>query len=157
MIEGKFEINPTEGQIMSEVDVSETYATLLNAEMIMSTSSDRYFSVDKSFLYKCIDLYLSSVFVDSAWYLEKYPDIQPAVESGVFKSAAEHYRRHGYYEHRKPFEMIVDEAWYLETYPDVRSAIGSRHFSSGQNHFDTVGFREGRLPFSNFTLRIHEC
>lgn len=130
-----------------------TYATLINSKITIPSSSTPYFAVEQHFFYGRMQEYLSSVYVDTQWYLKNYPDVSEAITAGVVSGAEEHYRRYGYYEHRKPYEIKVDEDWYVNAYPDIKSAISSEVFASGQEHFDTVGYKEGRLPFANFTLR----
>jgi hypothetical protein len=98
--------------------------------------------------------YLSKIYVDPDWYLANNPDIRDAVANGAVSGPAEHFRRFGFYEHRKPYQINVDEAWYLDAYPDVKSGLDTGHFESAQNHFDVLGFKEGRYPFANFTLLL---
>src|SRR6266446_4201030 len=60
---------------------------------------------------------------DEEWYLSQYPDVRAAIQSGLLKSAFEHYRRRGILEKRLPSKPVVNEAWYLEAYPDVAQAV----------------------------------
>jgi len=138
---------------MKKTRSAVTYATLINSKVAIPSASTPYFAVEQHFFYNRMEEYLASVAVDTDWYLRNYPDVREAIESGVVTGAEEHYRRYGYYEHRKPHEIAVDEKWYAESYPDIKSAIDAGHFPSGQEHFDLLGFKEGRLPFANFALR----
>jgi len=138
---------------MKKTRTAVTYATLINNKVAIPSASTPYFAVEQHFFYNRMEEYLASVAVDTEWYLRNYPDIREAIESGAVTGAEEHYRRYGYYEHRKPHEILVDEKWYAESYPDIQSAIDAGHFPSGQHHFDLLGFKEGRLPFANFALR----
>jgi hypothetical protein len=83
---------------------------------------------------------------DEEWYLSQYPDVRAAIQSGLLKSALEHYRRHGILEKRLPSKPVVNEAWYLRTYPDVAQAIREGRQMSAYNHFVKYGYREGRAP-----------
>jgi hypothetical protein len=134
--------------------VPVTYASLINNKVAIISSTTPYFAVEQHFFYNLMESYLSRIYVDEQWYLNTYPDIRDAVSNGAASSAAEHFRRFGYYEHRKPYQINVDEAWYLEAYPDVKSAIDAGHFTSAQNHFDVLGYKEGRIPFANFALQL---
>jgi hypothetical protein len=140
-------------ETMTKPEKVTTYATLINSKITIPSSTTPYFAIEQHFFFDRMQEYLSSVYIDSNWYLRNYPDVGEAIQAGKVSGAAEHYRRYGYYEHRKPHEIIVDETWYADSYPDIKSAIASGVFASGQEHFDTVGFKEGRLPFANFTLR----
>jgi hypothetical protein len=84
--------------------------------------------------------------LDEEWYLSQYPDVQAAIQSGLLKSALEHYRRHGILEKRLPSKPVVNEAWYLRAYPDVAQAIRERREMSAYDHFVKYGYREGRAP-----------
>jgi hypothetical protein len=130
-----------------------TYAALINSKIAIPSGSTPYFAVEQHFFFDRMADYLRSVFVDSDWYLAAYPDVGEAISAGKVLGAEEHYRRYGYFEHRKPYEIKVDEAWYAESYPDVQLAITSNVFESAQEHFDKLGFKEGRLPYANFALR----
>ena len=133
-----------------------TYASLSNNKIAIISTTTPYFAVEQHFFYDLMESYLSHIYVDSDWYLEKYPDIRDAITVGAVSGAAEHFRRFGYYEHRMPHRIEVDEAWYVDAYPDVKSGIDLGHFVSGQAHFDMLGYREGRIPFANFALRLAE-
>lgn len=134
-----------------------TYATLINSKVAIISTSTPYFAVEQHFFYKLMEEYTGQIHVDSAWYLEAYPDISDAIKAGAVSGAEEHFRRFGYYEHRMPYKLSVDEAWYLGAYPDVKAGIDAGHFPSGQHHFDMLGFKEGRLPFANFKLRLKDA
>jgi len=134
-----------------------TYAALINTKNALSSATTPYFAVEQHFFYKIMEHYIGNVYVDSTWYLEKYPDIREAVKSGGVSGAEEHFRRFGYYEHRMPYRISVDEDWYVNAYPDVQSGIDAGHFASGQAHFELLGFKEGRIPFANFVLQTVEA
>ena len=130
----------------------ETFATLINRKMLLPSMRSNYVGVDMHFLSTILASELMTVRVDDAWYLARYPDVVPAIGRGLCVGAADHYMRHGYYEHRLPREILVNEDWYLRVHEDVRRAVAGKDYASGQHHFDEVGFREGRLPYPGFSL-----
>ena len=131
--------------------VTVPYASLLNAKIIEETN-DGPLLIDRHFLIFCMQPILAKIKVDDNWYLERYPDVQLAIDTNVVPSAAAHYTRHGYFENRMPYRIEVDREWYLRQYPDVGLAIEREEFSSAQEHFEIVGFAEGRFPHANFSL-----
>lgn len=88
-----------------------------------------------------------NVDVDEDWYLRRYPDVANAVQTGVFKSAKDHFVNNGYFEGRMPFRMEVDESYYLGRNPEVADFVRRKELDSGQQHFDENGYLEGRKPF----------
>jgi hypothetical protein len=133
--------------------LAETYATLLNRKIIIPSSKTNYVAIDQDYWTASLIPLIQTIYVDEAWYLDKYPDVKQAVAEGKIASARQHYCRFGYLEHRMPYPIAVDEAWYLDQYPDVRAAVLNQDFVSAQAHFEEVGFKEGRLSFPNFVLR----
>jgi hypothetical protein len=131
----------------------ESYATLINKKILLPSQKTNYIAAETHFLVVALRSRIEQIFVDEAWYLAKYPDIQSAISSGVVKSAREHYALHGFYEHRLPYAIDVDEAWYLAQYQDIRNAVFEGTFPTGQAHFEKLGYREGRLPFADFHLK----
>src|SRR5215469_1123224 len=128
--------------------VTVPYASLLNAKIIEETN-DGPLLIDRHFLIFCMQPILAKIKVDDNWYLERYPDVQLAIDTNVVPSAAAHYTRHGYFENRMQYRIEVDREWYLRQYPDVGLAIEREEFSSAQEHFEIVGFAEGRFPHAN--------
>ncbi|HEX2941722.1 MAG TPA: hypothetical protein VHO91_11800 [Rhodopila sp.] len=90
---------------------------------------------------------LQGVEVDTAWYLERYPDIADAIKEGIVMSAQAHFLADGYFEGRWPFPIKVDEEYYLEQNPGVADYVQRGLLESGQQHFNENGYMEGRLPF----------
>jgi hypothetical protein len=88
----------------------------------------------------------ADVTVDAEWYLSQYPDVRAGIQNGLFKSALDHYRAHGYFEKRLPLKPVVCEVWYLRRYPDVAQAIREGWESTAHNHFIKYGYLEGRIP-----------
>jgi hypothetical protein len=90
---------------------------------------------------------LLSVPVDENWYKTIYQDVEQAIQTGVLKSAKEHFVSSGYFEGRLPSKVVVDEEFYIARYPDVAEGIDEGEINSAQEHFESHGFAEGRLPF----------
>lgn len=140
--------------VVSSEPIPVTYASLINNKIAIMSASTPYFAVEQHFFYELMEKHLSRIFVDSDWYLQRYPDIAEAVKAGSVSDAKDHFCRFGYYEHRMPYRIDVDEAWYLGAYPDIKKGIEAGHFPTAQHHFDMLGFREGRIPFANFSLKL---
>jgi hypothetical protein len=134
--------------------LADSYATLLNQKIIVPSQKTSYIAVERSHLIAFLAPLIGRILVDEDWYFARYPDVRDAVKRGEVGSAAAHYARSGYYEHRLPYDIEVDEAWYLSQYEDVRQAVDDGAFESGARHFHELGFAEGRLPFSHFALRL---
>ncbi|MCW5713957.1 MAG: hypothetical protein KIT43_05530 [Bauldia sp.] len=130
-----------------------TFASLVNSKVVVPSTRNDYWAVNKHFLSDLLSTRLGDVHVDQAWYLSRYPDVAKAIETGTVADAAEHYRKFGYFEHRMPMRIEVQEDWYLKEYADVGTAVRERVFPSAQAHFDLVGYAEGRLPWAGFSLR----
>ncbi len=128
------------------------YGTLLGRKMVVPSTRTGYIAVDQFLFFELMARRLQKVEVDEDWYLETYPDIKAAIAAGAVRSAAHHYRRFGYFEHRMPRRIAVDEAWYLQAHPDVKDAIAKQVYASAQEHYVIAGFREGRLPYAGFDL-----
>ncbi|MBD2123209.1 hypothetical protein H6F68_20170 [Trichocoleus sp. FACHB-262] len=75
-------------------------------------------------------------------YLQRYPDVANAVQSGIFSSGFQHLVQFGLEEGR--FAALFNEQYYLQKYPDVANAVQTGIFSSGSQHFLQFGFTEGR-------------
>lgn len=128
------------------------YGALLARKLVVPSSRTGYVAVEQFLFFDLMTRRLAEVPVDEAWYLATYPDVKDAIASGAVRSAAHHYTRFGYFEHRMPRPIAVDEAWYLRAHPDVKDAIDKGVYSSGQQHYETAGLREGRHPFPGFSL-----
>jgi hypothetical protein len=131
----------------------DTYATLMNKKLVVPSAKTPYVAVDRLFFTAMLAQDLAHILVDETYYLAHSPDVREAIERGEFASAADHYVKVGFYEHRMPYEIAVDEAWYLEHYTDVAEAVRAGVFATGQAHFYLLGFREGRFPYAGFTLK----
>lgn len=89
------------------------------------------------------DITPTEIFYDEQFYLNQNPDVNTAVEQGVFANGFDHYMRYGQFEGRDPSQMF-DEDNYLAFYPDVANAVEAGFFKSGFDHFTNYGFYEGR-------------
>lgn len=78
-------------------------------------------------------------FFDTAWYLERYPDVAAADLHPLL-----HFLRHGLSERRDP-NRFFDSAWYCEHYPDV--AVNGSH---PLLHYLQVGAAALRNPHPHF-------
>jgi hypothetical protein len=117
-----------------------------------STPQMRLIEIPEDRLRPLIQVVLSLVDVDEAWYLKTNPDVDHAVRTGLLSSARAHYIEAGFFEDRWPFPIEVDEFWYQNEYPDVKSAIARGNVESSQDHFNRYGFLEGRLPSLGWSL-----
>jgi glycosyltransferase involved in cell wall biosynthesis len=82
---------------------------------------------------------LTSGFFDPAWYLEKYPDLDPG-----FMGALQHFVKHGAFEWRSPGPFF-DSEWYMLQNPDLRAAVEARLLNP-LLHYLEHGAKEGRKP-----------
>lgn len=128
------------------------YGSLLDRKTVVLSSRTGYIAVDQFMFFDLMAHRLADVPVDEDWYIQTYPDVREALAAGVISSAAKHYARFGYFEHRMPRRIVVDVAWYTEVHPDVREAIAKQFYNSAQDHYELAGFREGRLPYAGFDL-----
>jgi len=132
---------------------TETFATLVNRKLLVPSARTAYLAVQRDFLIDLLAPALATIHLDSAWYLAHSPDVAAAIARGEFASAADHFVRVGYFEHRMPYPIDIDEPWYLAHYPDVAAAVRAGTFASARAHFYQDGYREGRYPHPNFALR----
>jgi hypothetical protein len=109
-------------------------------------------TIDGKLLHNLLQIVSSTVPLDEAFYLSKYPDVAEAISRGNFKNVRHHFGTFGFFEGRQPFEIVVDEEFYLKANPDIKRSIRDGHEKSGQSHYDRYGWKEGRLPYANFNL-----
>jgi hypothetical protein len=107
---------------------------------------DAVIGVPREMLARLVDLYISCWDFDEQWYLETYPDVQDAINRGMFPSGWAHFRGDGYFEGRLGAEPVVDTEWYTSTYPDIAQAMLDGKITSALDHFVKFGYAEGRLP-----------
>ncbi len=132
---------------------TETFATLVNRKLLVPSARTAYVAVQRDYLVALMAPALATIHLDSAWYLAHSPDVAAAIARGEFASAADHFVRVGYFEHRMPYPIDIDEPWYLAQYPDVAAAVRAGVFPTARAHFYQDGYREGRYPHPNFVLR----
>ncbi len=132
---------------------TETFATLVNRKLLVPSARTAYVAVQRDYLVALMAPALATIHLDSAWYLAHSPDVAAAIDRGEFASAADHFVRVGYFEHRMPYPIDIDEPWYLAQYPDVAAAVRAGVFPTARAHFYQDGYREGRYPHPNFALR----
>jgi hypothetical protein len=136
--------------------ISETYAALISRKVLVSSAATPYFAIEQHMFFRLMEIALECIDVDEDWYIARNSDVAEAVRNGSISSAAYHYRRFGFYEHRMPYAIEVAEAWYLQSYADVEDGLFRKVYPSAQSHFETVGFREGRLPYPDFSLGVRK-
>lgn len=83
---------------------------------------------------------------DEYFYLETYPDVREAVNSGKFVSGLDHYQSFGFLEGRIPSMVSFNHKEYLRIYEDVAEyASNTRNKKKAAvEHFVKFGFAEGR-------------
>jgi hypothetical protein len=82
---------------------------------------------------------------DQDWYLNNYPDVKRAIESGAFVDAKHHYIECGYFEGRLPGLIGFDAGRYLNTYEDLKPISTLPNADKvAERHFVQYGYREGR-------------
>ncbi|WP_254568572.1 hypothetical protein [Oscillatoria sp. HE19RPO] len=91
---------------------------------------------------------MSLAVYNESFYLANNPDIQQAVNSGIFTSGLSHFQIFGLGEGRVQVSPFYDEATYLVNNPDVAAAVSNRTLTSGLQHFIQLGEAEGRVSIS---------
>lgn len=130
---------PAFTDIMCLVDVIPARGTLM-----AHSSTDR--------LKTLVKLMLSTIPVDSAWYLKAYPDVRASIAAGTVANAAEHFVNLGYFKDYWPYKIKFDEVWYLGKYPELMAALRKKLIISAYEHFRVSGYGESRLPYANIPL-----
>jgi len=130
----------------------QSFATLVNRKLLIPSSKTAYLAIEREFLIAILAPALAEIHLDEPWYLAQNPDVRDAIANRAFNSAADHFCRVGFYEHRMPYPIEVDETWYLKSYPDIAAAVTQGAVASGQAHFQADGYREGRFPHPDFAL-----
>ncbi len=91
---------------------------------------------------------MSFAVYNESFYLANNPDIQQAVNAGIFTSGLSHFQQFGLGEGRVQVSPFYDEATYLQNNPDVRTAVTNGTLISGLQHFIQLGEAEGRFSIS---------
>jgi hypothetical protein len=106
----------------------------------------RTLTCDRDGLMEILTEMLKAAPFDEQWYLNQYPDVAQAVESGEIASAREHYIRFGYFEGRLPGLNGFDFQAYCALYPDLEDIlVEPESDGKAKAHFIEYGYREGRL------------
>ncbi|MGA9382431.1 MAG: integrin alpha, partial [Phormidium sp.] len=85
---------------------------------------------------------LAKLLFNSGYYLSQNPDVQEAVNKGLFRNAFEHFVTIGFAEGRNPSSYFASD--YLINNPDVAAAIANGNVRNGFTHFIKAGVTEGR-------------
>lgn len=91
---------------------------------------------------------MSFAVFNESFYLANNPDVQQAVNAGIFTSGLSHFQIFGLEEGRVRVSPFYDEATYLLNNPDVAAAVSNRSLTSGLQHFIQSGEAEGRVNIS---------
>ena len=111
----------------------------------------------RNFLYYLSDVEKNtnvSLYFDTSWYLEKYPDVKQKIADGEYLCALHHYCLN---ETPKLFNPSpwFEEEFYLDHYKDINQAIESTaSFRNGYDHFIHYGALELRSP--RIDISLHE-
>lgn len=116
---------------------------LIQSYILLGPPVDEQIVIPASLLHKTLAAMISDAFQDE-WYVDKYPDVGQAVDSGIVGSALMHFVESGMYEKRLPFDLDLDVDAYIRNHPDVQDGIKDGYFASAQAHFEQVGLYEGR-------------
>lgn len=91
---------------------------------------------------------MSFAVFNESFYLTNNPDVQQAVNAGIFTSGLSHFQTFGLGEGRVRVSPFYDEATYLLNNPDIAAAVSNRALTSGLQHFIALGEAEGRVNIS---------
>ena len=108
--------------------------------------------VNSKLLTGLLQLIASQIYVDKDWYLNKYSDVQDAIDAKRFRNAKHHYTKFGYFEDRLPHAIIVDQNYYQEHNRDIATGLLEGSIRSCQWHFEQYGFKVGRIPYKGWAL-----
>lgn len=96
-----------------------------------------------------------SLYFDTRWYLDRYPQVLEKIKAGELTSPLQHYFMNSTPTLFDPLPWF-SERFYIETYPDLAGAIlqdGSGFFRNGYEHFILHGTFEFRNPYPDVHLR----
>ncbi|GAC86671.1 glycosyl transferase [Gluconobacter thailandicus F149-1 = NBRC 100600] len=94
----------------------------------------------------------SSWYFDPEWYLATYPEVESAIQEGIFLNALHHYLTNADPSAYNPNQWF-SEAHYAHLYPDVAQIVAGGGFRNGYDHFVRYGAREMRTPQIDVDLR----
>src|SRR5258708_7065238 len=82
-----------------------SFATLVNQKVVVLSNASEYIALDRHFFTRSLAPLIARIRLDPDWYLATYPDVKDAIANNVVADAGDHYRRHGYFEHRIPYRI----------------------------------------------------
>ena len=96
----------------------------------------------------------TSVYFDTDWYLQTYPEVAAAIGNGDWRCALHHYLAN---DTPAAFDPLPEfsEAYYLARYPDIAAAVEKGTLRSGYRHFLAFGAAELRSPNGTIDLRYY--
>lgn len=98
-----------------------------------------------------------SLYFDSNWYLDRYPDVLRKIQEREYSSALQHYFMNSTPTYFDPLPWF-SEKFYAEANPDLAGAIletGKGVFRNGYQHFILHGALECRTPYPEVDLRAY--
>ncbi|MDI2111943.1 glycosyltransferase [Commensalibacter nepenthis] len=96
-----------------------------------------------------------SLYFDSRWYLDRYPEVLVEIKAGKYTSALQHYFMNPTPTLFEPLPWF-SEQFYVEEYPDLAGVISTSKrskFRNGYEHFLLHGSLECRNPHPDVNLR----
>jgi hypothetical protein len=81
---------------------------------------------------------------DEKYYLQTYPDIARALQSGGLPSGRHHYVQAGFRERR--FGFLFDARWYSIEYPLAAFEVGQGDYADLRQHYVEIGAARGYKP-----------
>jgi hypothetical protein len=100
---------------------------------------------------RCFEKYLAMF--DEKYYLQTYPDIVRAVQSGSLPNGRHHYARAGFKENRLGFPF--DARWYCVQYPLAALEVGQGDYLDLRQHYVEVGAMRGYKPYPDAPARTY--
>lgn len=98
-----------------------------------------------------------SLYFDSDWYLNRYPDVMRKIQEREYSNALQHYFMNPTPTYFDPLPWF-SEKFYVEANPDLAGAIlenGKGVFRNGYQHFILHGSLECRTPYPEVDLRAY--
>lgn len=98
-----------------------------------------------------------SLYFDSDWYLNRYPEVFQKIQEREYSSALQHYFMNTTPTHFDPSPWF-SERFYVEANPDLVGVIlenGKGAFRNGYHHFTLHGALECRAPYPEVDLRAY--
>ncbi|MGC5749670.1 glycosyltransferase [Gluconobacter sp. NFX36] len=86
-----------------------------------------------------------SIYFDTTWYAETYPEIIYELKKGTWNSFLHHYLTNDDKKKYNPSQYF-SEKFYIEENPDLADPVGSGRFFNAYEHFLLYGIQERRCP-----------